>query len=126
MSRNPRLLASRPLDRAWRPIAQFTAMERLAAVVAAGIVAALLAGAVGADHYDSARRMANVQAALTARGLGSAHVERLWRGPYRCKHGYLWRTASARGSACTDSFSSSVAIYGPGEPALAEPPRGPR
>ena len=116
MTRDPRLLASRPLDRAWRPIAQFTALERRAAAVASAIAIALAAGALAADHYDSAHRTANVRSALAARGLGPAQVQRLWPSPYRCKHAYEWRSARASGWACTDSFSSSVAIHGPGEP----------
>jgi hypothetical protein len=113
MRRNARLLGDRPLDRAWRPLASFTAIERRATAVAILIGAALFVAAAFADHRDSLRRTANVQAALAARGLGAADVERVWGRAYRCRHAYRWRTASARGSACTDSFSADVEVYGP-------------
>ena len=122
MTRNPRLLASRPLDNAWRPIPQFTPIERIAAAVATVIVMALVAVAGLADHDDSIRRMANIQAGLTARGLGPAHIERVWTRVYRCRHAYVWRTATASGSACTDSFSASVDIYPAGRQPLATAP----
>jgi len=114
--RNPRLLARRPLDDLWKPIGLASGIP-IVAVVA--IVAAVMGGGLLADHYDSARRAANIQAALKARGLGPATTERVWKRIYRCKHAYRWRTETAAGSACTDSFSSQVAIYGPGQQPLA-------
>jgi hypothetical protein len=126
MVRNLQLLARRPLDSTGRPIARFTAIERAATAVATVIVIVLLAGAGIAEHQDSVRRTANIQAALTARGLGPARVERVWKRVYRCRRAYLWRTATASGSACTDSFSSSVTIYGPGQqPFATAPPAAP-
>ena len=120
MRRNPRLLADRPLDRAWRPLAAFTAIERRMTVVAIAIGVVLFAAAAMAVHFDSERRAVNIQAALTARGLGPAVIERVGRRVYTCKHAYVWRTARTNGSACTDSFSSRVAIYGPGQQPLVK------
>jgi hypothetical protein len=119
MARNPRLLASHPMDDPGRAIG---AGQRVAVIVALIATAALFGGGALFDHYDSVRRVANIQAALTAGGLGRAHVERVWKRVYRCRHAYLWRTATASGSACTDSFSSSVTIYGAGQQPLATAP----
>jgi hypothetical protein len=122
MVRNARFLTSHPMDNPGRAIG---AGQRVAVIVALIATIALFGSGVVFDHYDSIRRAANVQAALTARGLGRAHVERVWTRVYRCRHAYLWRTATASGSACTDSFSSSVTIYGAGQQPLATaPPAG--
>jgi len=116
MRRNPLLLASRPLDGLWKPIGAASGIP-IVAVVA--IVAVVIGGGLLADHYDSGRRVASVRAALHARGLGHATVERVWARTYRCKHAYRWRTATDAGSACTDSFSSAVTLYGADQKSLA-------
>jgi hypothetical protein len=114
--RNARLLASRPLDGLGKPIGRAYGIS--AAAIVAAVIAVYGGGAV-VDHYDSGRRAANVQAALTARGLGPAQIERVWKRVYRCRHAYVWRTSTRSGSACTDSFSPTVVIYGPGQQPLA-------
>ena len=113
MKRNPAFRAGRPLSDEGQPVDRRIAVFRLAMIPVALLV--VFGGGVLIDRYNSAWRAANVQAALTARGLGPAKIDRVWKRLYVCKHAYVWRTAAASGSACTDSFSSSVIIYGAGE-----------
>jgi hypothetical protein len=101
MRRNQRLLASHPLDNTQ---GSDRALGPRTNAVAAAIVVALFAAAGIADHLDSARRAAAVQAALTARGLGPARIDRLWNRIYRCRQAYEWRTASASGTACARTW----------------------
>jgi hypothetical protein len=108
MARNPPFFTRRPLTTEARPLG---ARAGLPGLVIALIVIAVFGGGVLADHYDSLHRMAHIRAALAARGLAPAQVDRDWPRVYRCKHAYRWRTASANGSACTDSFSGAVSLY---------------
>jgi hypothetical protein len=109
MRRNPRLLAIHPLD---NTAGSDRALGPHTNAVAAVIVAVLFAAAGLADHLDSGRRAAAVQAALTTRGLGPARIERLWTRIYRCRQAYGWRTASASGTACARTWGP-VEIHGP-------------
>ena len=113
--RDPRLLSRRALDSVSRPIANFGVLERRATLAAVTAVLALAAGLGLAVRADSQRRAADIQAALTARGPGLATIEPVWKRVYACRHAYVWRTATASGSACTDSFSRTVAVYGAGQ-----------
>ena len=113
--RDPRLLSRRALDSILRPVANFGPFERRATIAAVAVVLVLGIGVAVATRADSQRRAANIQAALTARGLGPARIEPVWKRVYVCKHAYVWRTATASGSACTDSFSSIAIIYGAGQ-----------
>jgi hypothetical protein len=112
-------MASRPLEGLGKPIGRAYGISA-AAIVAA--VVAVCGGAVLVDHYDSVGRAANVQAALTARGLGPAQIKRVWKRVYWCRHAYVWRTMTDGGSACADSFSPSVVLYAPGQQPLATSP----
>jgi hypothetical protein len=76
------------------------------------VVIAVIGGGLLADRFDSTRREGHIRSALAARGLAPAQVQRDWPRTYRCKHAYSWRTPTARGSACTDTFSGDVTLYG--------------
>ena len=113
--RAPRLLSRRALDSISRPIANFARIERRATIAAVAVVLAVGIGVGLTVRADLQRRASAVQAALTARGLGPARIEPVWKRVYVCRHAYVWRTATASGSACTDSFSATVVIYGAGQ-----------
>jgi hypothetical protein len=89
--------------------------------VIALIVIAVFGGGAVADHFDSLHRMAHIRMALAARGLAPAQVDRDWPRVLSCKHAYRWRTPRANGSACTDSFSGAIALYGADGQPLARP-----
>jgi hypothetical protein len=113
--RDPALLSRRTFDSISRPVANFGVLERRATIAAVAVLLVLGIGVAVAIRADTQRRAANVQAALTARGLGPARIEPVWGRVFACKHAYVWRTARTSGSACTDSFSSTVIIYGAGQ-----------
>jgi hypothetical protein len=112
-----RLFTRRALTEAG-PLLPATGLPGLAI---AAIVVAVFGGGVLIDHYDSANRIAHIRAALAGRGLTSVEVGRDWRRDYRCKHAYRWRTATANGSACADSFSGAIVLYGADGRLLAAP-----
>ncbi|MFL5296970.1 MAG: hypothetical protein ACJ798_11370 [Phenylobacterium sp.] len=108
------------MDSIARPIANFGVIERRATLAAVAVVIVLAFGIALAIRADSHRRVADIQAALSAKGLGAARIEPVLKRVYVCKHAYVWRTASRNGSACTDSFSSRVVIYDAGQQPLVK------